>query len=98
MEHEKAKKNHVLNFGNYHPSIAIDNVNIATVFSDSGDYENSDKLLEESIKMLTLIYGKSHPRIADCKNNIGINLIRQNKLSLAKQYLDEALDIDLECV
>ena len=95
---EKAKKNHVLNFGNYHPSIAIDNVNIATVFSDSGDYENSDKLLEESIKMLTLIYGKSHPRIADCKNNIGINLIRQNKLSLAKQYLDEALDIDLECV
>jgi tetratricopeptide (TPR) repeat protein len=97
VDNEQIEKKHMilqycLNFGKYRRSnFPIDNIHARSHFL-VGDYNTALKMYKNDLLYIEKKFGKEHPYVASCYNNIGLNYSRDGKYNKALEWYHKALN------
>jgi serine/threonine-protein kinase len=80
-------------FGERHPSVGDDLINLGAIQFERGDYVEAERLYREALDILTAYYGTDHPETASNLTRLGQALVYQERTEEAKESLDRALEI-----
>jgi serine/threonine-protein kinase len=69
---------------------------LGLLLRDHGDYDQSEKLLQESLAMERRLVGDRHPDVAEALNNLGVVQYRKGNLAEAESTYRQALALQRE--
>ncbi|MEM3260148.1 MAG: tetratricopeptide repeat protein, partial [Thermoplasmata archaeon] len=80
-------------YGDEHPRIATNLINLGIVHKELGRYDEAEKIYKQALKILRKYYGKEHPIIATDLINLGIVYEKQGRYDEAEKMYNQALKI-----
>jgi DNA-binding SARP family transcriptional activator len=87
----------VRRLGTGHPDVAHTLSGLAWVCQDTGDLDRACRLHEQSLAILSGVYGARHPEVAHCHDKLGYARQLQGDLAAAKTEHEQALSILQTC-
>ncbi|MDF1549926.1 MAG: CHAT domain-containing protein, partial [Bacteroidales bacterium] len=81
-----------------HPLVAKDLINIATIYSEKGDFDNAMSYFQNALSIQKLTLGDNHPDMAITYNNLGNIYEKEGQFDLALAFYLNALDIKKSAV
>ena len=80
-------------YGERHPSVANDLINMGAIQFERGNYKEAERYYRQSLDIIQPFYGKDHPETASAQTMLGRALVSQNRLDEASDILRDALGI-----
>jgi serine/threonine protein kinase/tetratricopeptide (TPR) repeat protein len=80
-------------FGDRHPNVAEDYLNIAAIQFEWGHYAEVEKYDRQALDIIQSWYGKDHPETSAVLTILGRALVAEGKIDEASSVLDQALGI-----
>ena len=80
-------------YGNRHPMVAEDLINLGHIQQDLGNYKEAEKYFREAMSITEAWYGPDHPKTAVNATVLGRSLVFQNREDEAVVLLERALAI-----
>lgn len=81
-------------YGNKHPQVANDLINLGAIEQELGHYPEAEKFHREALAIIETFYGKEHPETASAYTMVARALVPQSKNTEAAQMLERALAIN----
>jgi eukaryotic-like serine/threonine-protein kinase len=78
-------------FGDRHPNVAEDYLNLAAVQYEWGHYDQAEKFDRQALDIIESYYGKDHPETSSVLTILGRALVAEGKIDEANIVLHEAL-------
>jgi eukaryotic-like serine/threonine-protein kinase len=80
-------------YGERHPSVADNLINLGAVRFQQGSYEEAERLYRPAVEIMASFYGSEHPRYAAAAVMLGRALVAEERPEEAAVLLHGALDI-----
>ena len=80
-------------FGDAHPFVADDLVNLGAIDLNRGDYKKSEQYNREAVRIFENWYGRRHPQVASALTSLGQAINFQKRFDEAAAIFREALEI-----
>ncbi|MCD4650606.1 MAG: tetratricopeptide repeat protein [Candidatus Cloacimonetes bacterium] len=93
---ETALQSDMENFGEKHPTVAVSQSNLATVYKNLGEYDKARELLEVALKSDLENFGEKHPTVAVSQSNLATVYKNLGEYEKARDLLEAALKSDME--
>jgi len=81
-------------YGDRHPNVAEDMVNLGAIQYERGNYKEAEKYDREALDIIRSFFGTDHPETASLMTMLGRALVAQDRLSEASDMLHQALGVE----
>jgi serine/threonine-protein kinase len=81
-------------FGDRHPLVAEDLINLGAIQSELGRYGEAERLYRQALEITRSWYGPDHPRVASNLTMLGRALVYENRFDEAATLLHQAVSVD----